>query len=302
MSCRSKINFMPEIVGFLFMLVSVSGCIGEDLSKCSKGISLKIGLSEDTPDGADALKDISLYVFDDNDLLVDILPIGTSGRVVLDYADIPNFHCIALGNIQDGTLAVTSLKSGDPYSEGYVSLQQASGPATRAADNYSSPSDLFHGELKLENNTTDPLQEEPVITLSRKVASMNITVRGLRALPGTTDGNYSIVIHETASRMDFSGRFDGPSAAYSPAVSINGKGELAVSTFQLFPTIDNKGIAIDIYRNGALLRSVTNAGDNRPIVPVPGKTLNVLVDFEGSANIDLVITGWGKTHVWKEFG
>ena len=35
------------------------------------------------------------------------------------------------------------------------------------------------------------------------VASMNITVRGLELLSGSGGGDYSLVVHETASRVDF---------------------------------------------------------------------------------------------------
>ena len=47
--------------------------------------------------------------------------------------------------------------------------------------------------------------EEQELSVSRMVASMNITIRGLELLGESNRGVYSLVVHETASRLDFEG-------------------------------------------------------------------------------------------------
>ena len=77
--------------------------------------------------------------------------------------------------------------------------------------------------------------------------------------------------------------------------------DYVVSAFLLFPVPDGNGLTIDIYHNNSLLKSLKTDGGGNPIVPVVGKTLNLLLDFEGSANVEIAITGWGETYVWKEY-
>lgn len=300
MMCHSKFRLMSKVV-FVLTLAGLSGCIGDDLSNCFQGVPVRISLHEDVPEGTEAIKDITLYVFDEKDLLLDIFPANISETVILNYQGNPNLHCIALGNIQDGSVTVTPLSEKDPLEKGFVSLKTATRPATRAADIYPSPSDLFFGELNLDNNQASNRADEKEFSVSRMTASMNITVRGLQLLTGDTRGNYTVTVHETASRMNFKGQYSGNPASYEPQGNMNAKNEFVAPTFRLFPTLEG-GLTIDIYHNGQLLRSVTTTSDNQPIIPVVGKTLNVLLDFERTTNIEITITPWGVTQIWKDFG
>lgn len=291
-------RFIPGILYFMFTLLLLSGCIAENTDDCFKGIPLKVSLPADIPQGT--IKDMSLYVFDDKDLLLDILPVNTTEPVTLNYPGIPAFHCVAMCNTQDGTMLVSPLKTGDPYSDGFISLKPSA--STRAEQSiFSSPGDLFYGELKVENNTTPNHAEGQIIDVSRMTASMNITLRGLQKLTGTDDVNYSLVVHETSSRMDFSGNYGGPPASYSPAVNPAANKDFEVLMFRLFPTTTGNGLTIDIYHNRSLLRSITTDGSGNPIVPVVGKTTNLLLNFEGSVDVKIEVTGWGETVVWKEY-
>ena len=91
-----KFRFMPGILCSMFTLLLLSGCIAENNDDCFKGVPLKVKL----PAGIsqEAIKDMSLYVFDDKDLLLDILPTNSKEPVILNYPGIPSLHCIALCN------------------------------------------------------------------------------------------------------------------------------------------------------------------------------------------------------------
>ena len=171
-----KFRFMPGILSLIFTAVLLSGCIAENTDDCFKGVSLQVKLPADV--SGETMKDINLYVFDDKDLLLDILPISSSEFVVLDYPGIPVLHCITWCNTGDGAVSASSLKKGDPLSAGFISLKPSA--ATRAQMSlFNPPADLFYGELILENTSTSNHMEEQELSVSRMVASMNITIRGL---------------------------------------------------------------------------------------------------------------------------
>lgn len=294
-----KFRFMPGILYSMFILLLLSGCIAENNDDCFKGVPLKVklpaGISQET------IKDMNLYVFDDKDLLLDILPISSKEPVMLNYPGIPSLHCVAWCNIQNGTMSVSSLKKGDPLSGGFISLKP-SVPTRTEKSTFISPADLFYGELKIENTSTSARIEEQALTVSRMVASMNITVRGLELLSGSNDGDYSLVVHETASRVDFEGRYGGDPASYQLSSRFEVGKDYKIPVFNLFPTMEeNKGVTIDIYRNGDLLRSLNMDSSHQPIIPVVGQTLNVLLDFKLSVSVEVELTKWGIETVWKEY-
>lgn len=294
-----KFRFIPGILYSMFTLLLLSGCIAENTDDCFKGVPLKVklpaGISHET------IKDINFYVFDDKDLLLDILPINGKEPVMLNYPGIPSLHCVALCNTQDGTILVSPLKKGDPLSGGFISLKP-SVPARAGKSTFISPADLFYGELNIENTSTAVRIEEQVLPVSRMVASMNITVRGLELLSGNNDGNYSLVVHETASRVDFEGSYGGDPASYQFSSRFEVGKDYKIPPFNLFPALgENKGVTIDIYRNGELLRSLNTDSNHQPVIPVVGQTLNVLLNFKLSVSVEVELTEWGVETVWKEY-
>ena len=132
-------------------------------------------------------------------------------------------------------------------------------------------------------------------------ASMNVTIRGLQGLSGSSGGDYSLVVRETTGSIDFGGIYGGDRASYSVRGSMNGRKEYVVPSFRLFPVFEGEGLIIDIYRDGSLLRSVTLEDDGSPIVPEVGTTLNVLLNFEGHVSVSVAVTKWNVVHIWKEY-
>ena len=298
MTGDKQFRFSPGILSLMFTLLLLSGCIAENNDDCYNGVPVKISLPVDTP--SEAIKDMNLYVFDDKDLLLDILTVSGSEPVMLNYPGIPTLHCVAWCNTQDGTMLVSPLSVGDSRSNGFISLKP-SAPTRAEQSIYTSPTDLFYGELTIDNTSTSNQIEQQEISVSRLVASMNITLRGLELLSGNKDGNYSIVVYETASRVDFVGQYGGPPASYAFAAGAEAGEDLTLSTFNLFPTINGSGLIIDIYQNNSLLRQITVDGNNRPMIPIVGQTLNVLVNFKLDVDVQIEFTGWGEQYIWKEY-
>lgn len=293
-----KIRLIPEISYIIFTLLLFSGCGADKEDDGFKGIPLKVKLPANV--SAEAIKDLSLYVFDDKELLLDILPIRNTESILLNYPDVPNLHCIAWCNIQDGTMSVSPLKKGDSLSDGFISLKPSL--STRAETSFfTSPTDLFYGEFNVDNTSTSGRIEEQNLTVKRMVASMNITVRGLEELSGSNNGNYSLVVRETASIIDFEGHYGGNLASYAFASGFEPGKDYVIPPFNLFPTIDGGGVNIDIYHNGDLLRSVSTDSSRDPIIPIVNKTLNVLLNFKLDVSVEIAVTGWGEEYIWKEY-
>lgn len=288
---------MPDILSLMFILTLLSGCIAEDTDDCPTGIPLRVSLPADVP--PEAINDMSLYVFDDKDLLIDIRPMNMTEPLLLYYPDIPFLHCVALCNTADGTMLLSPLKKGDSCSDGFISLKPFDLTSADAKSIFTSPADLLYGELEIENKMTSYHPEEQDMEFSRRSASMNITLRGLQRLTGAEDIDYSLVISETASRMNFNGEYGGSPAAYSPPVNIAGDGEFTVPMFRLFPTVGGDGLTIDIYHRKALIKSVNVDLYGNPIIPVVGKTMNLLLNFNASIDVEIQVTEWGEEVVWK---
>lgn len=298
MTSDYKSRFVPGISFFILTLLLLSGCASDKEDDSFKGIPLKVKLPANV--STEAIKDMSLYVFDDKDLLLDILPIKNTESILLNYPGVPNLHCIAWCNIQDGTMSVSPLKKGDPLSDGFISLKPSS-PTRAEMSIFTSPTDLFYGEFNVDNTSTSGRIEEQNLTVKRMVASMNITVRGLEVLSGSNDGNYSLVVRETASSIDFEGHYGGNLASYAFASGFEPGKDYVIPPFNLFPTIDGGGVTIDIYHNGDLLRSVSTDSSREPIIPIVNKTLNVLLNFKLDVSVEIAVTGWGEEYIWKEY-
>lgn len=294
-----KSRFMPGILSLMFTLLLLSGCIAENTDDCSLGTPLKVSLPAGVP--SETVKDMTLYVFDDQDMLLDMQPMNLEESFMLDYPDIPAFHCVVLCNVRDSTLLVTPLKKGEPCSDGSVSLKPFVPTKAEEKNLFTSPEDWLYGEITIENKRDVNHPAEQHLEVSRGGASMIITLRGLQRLTGTEDTDYSLIVGETCSRMDFYGKYGGPPASYSPPVNLADNRDFLVSLFQLFPTAENKGLTIDIYHHNVLLKSITADGSGKPIIPVRGKTMNLLLDFEGVIDVEIQVTGWGEAHIWKEW-
>lgn len=300
MEFNSKYRIITCQLFLLLMLLLLSGCIYDDLSKCFRGrvLSLNVTLPGDIP--GSALQNISLYVFDENDLLLDILAVDVSEPVELNYPGVTGLHCVAWCNVGGGEVTMSPLEKGDTFSQGMVSLKRLT-DVRSGGTLYRSPSDLFSGRLKLAVGASSGGEGSYRLYVGRMVASMNVTIRGLQGLSGSSGGDYSLVVRETTGSIDFGGIYGGDRASYSVRGSMNGRKEYVVPSFRLFPVFEGEGLIIDIYRDGSLLRSVTLEDDGSPIVPEVGTTLNVLLNFEGHVSVSVAVTKWNVVHIWKEY-
>lgn len=278
----------------LWLLLQLSGCCKNEEPVSGKALKFTIG-GEGQPQ-ADIIREIEIFVYDAKERLIGHTSSQIDGTIVLDYPDIPTLYCVAWGNSKDDALETGPVKTGDLVENGYLALKAL--PITRTETQYyHTPPNLFRGTVKIDNNTTSDNTQEVRMFLQQTVAPVYITIRGLQEATGTDKGIYTITVSGAASRIDFRGSYGGTPAVHQLTGTFNAEKEYIIPTFYIFPTpAEGEGLTIDILHDGKLLKSVTQTNDEKPIIPVAGKPLELRISFTFSG-VDVNPPGWNSTDI-----
>lgn len=288
----------PWRLQYLLLLLSVFLLLATACCKKEEPISgriLKFCFDSTSPVDPDVIREIEVFVFDDQERLIGRASTQLDGTVTLDYPQTPILHCIAWGNSKDSSLELSPLKPGDSLEKGYLALKPLS--STRTEGTFSSPPpDLFRGAILIDNNTTASDQLITDMVILPTTASIHITISGLQETIGTETGKYAIVVSEPPARIDFAGKYSDK-AVHHLTGSFNTKKEYIIPPFHLFPTAAGEGIKIDILHDGKLLNSITQTSDGSLILPKAGKELSLLIEFDSSGGVEVRPPGWNPTHI-----
>ena len=274
------------------LLLTTACCKKEELIT---GKRLKFSFDSSLDPPSDAIREIEVFVFDEQKRLIGRVSTQIDGTVVLDYPQTSVLHCVAWGNSKDSSLEPPLLQPGDPLEKGYLTLKPFS--PTRAETTFSNtPPDLFRGATQIDNNTTAGDQQPIQMVMQQTTASIHITIDGLPETTGTEAGDYTVAVSEAADRIDFAGGYSGK-VVHRLAGSFNAGKEYIIPPFRLFPPAAGKGIRIDISHEGKLLKSITQISDGQPLLLVPGKDLTLLIEFTPSGGVEVRPSGWTPSHV-----
>lgn len=261
---------------------------------------LKFSFGSTSQPDVDAIREIEVFVFDDQERLIGHTSTHVDGTVVLDYPQTPMLHCVVWGNSKDSCLELSTLQLGDSLKKGYLALTPLL--PTRAEEACSNtPPDLFWGDIKIDNRTTPADQQPAQVALLPTTASIHITIDGLPEATGTESGDYAIEVTGQASRIDFTNNYGGETLHHLTG-SFNAKKEYIIPPFHLFPTATGKGIKVDILHDGKLLKSFTQASDGKPLLPEAGKEMTLLIKFALSGGIEIEVKppAWNSTDIEVE--
>lgn len=276
------------------LLLMVAGCMKEGLPGTRK---LELSFHSALPAGSDAIREIEVFVLDDQQQLISRAT-GTIGETLsFDCPQTPTLHCIAWGNSNDNSLELPTLQPGDPLDKACLALTPLS--SAKAGTQYlNTPPNLFRGATETDNNT---LTARRVFNMKMQptTASIHITISGLPETTGTETGDYVLVVDGPAARIDFSGNYSGK-AVHRLTGSFNTQKEYIIPPFRLFPTATGKGIRIDIGYNGELLKSITQTSDGQPILPKEGKELSLLIKFT-PGGVEVKRSGGNSTDIEKVY-
>ena len=272
------------------LFLTVAGCWRDSLPGKRE---MKFNFHSTSLAGNDAIHEIELFVFDDQQRLISRTT-GTPGETIsLDCPSSQPLHCIAWGNSNDKSLRLPTLQPGDLLDGAYLALTPRS-PAKDGTQDLNTPPDLFRGAIETDNKTTArgvPFNME----MRPTTASIDITISGLPETIGTETGDYAIIVNESAARIDFSGNYSGK-AVHRLTGSFNTQKEYIIPPFRLFPPATGKGIRIDVNHNGKLLKSITQTSDGQPFLPKAGKELSLLIKFTPDG-VEVRLAGWSPTDV-----
>lgn len=279
----------------LAVLIAGAGCTKESATDCNVKYSLAVrAYAANGSDISGEVRDVVLYVFDADGLFTESFETTTGTQVELSTPKGDAITVVAWANASGSNDVFPILTKGQHR---IVDCSVGFDPSTRAdATVYDSPGDLFNGTVSI---TRSESAADKVIPMHRRTGSMNITVRKLRELIQSTDDDFSLVVHKTHSRIGFDGSLSGEkNASYKPAGTLDAQGVYSTGVFNLLPSAE--GVTIDVYHGAELLRSVTTYG-GQPIAIAAAVTTNVLIDFGGNLDVQVSITPWSITDMWKDF-
>lgn len=294
---HSKFRNSPRLlVSVLFTVFVVTGCIKEDLTGCYEPkltLQVKAFDADGKEVGSETVKDITLYIFDENKRFIDSRQASLWESLILDYPDHDALTVVAWGNCRQEHQSMPALQKGDRLETAFVSLIQ-----TRKASlipEAGSPDDLFHGTVNITTNDASGKQ----LDLRRKTSGVVITTRYLREYVGTGEGEFCYSLRKSSDKLDFYGKPNGMDISYCPDATFNGTGDFVSSIFNILPT--DADIKIDIFHQDVLQTTIVSDNQGRPLRAVEGRLLNVFINFKGSVSVSVSVTPWGEKEIWKEF-
>lgn len=279
------------------LLVSVTSCIKEDLSECEKVYTFTVkafDASGSELSSAD-VKDVRLFIFNGNYYFVESIDAQVGESVTVNAPDGGDIHVVCWGNLGCGLQQCSQLVPGEHKDNCRVDLL----PDARALSYSISPGDLFRGEITVTRQEQNGQTSLPIY---RETGSMAITVRNLQEFVGSTDEDFSIVVGETYSTIDFYGNHTNNKVAYRPTGSFvlnDHSNEYKVAAFNMIP--EETGLYIDVYHGGQKIVTVSQDNSGTPILVEKGKQTNILIELRTSVSVNMMLADWGKEYLWKEF-
>lgn len=298
---------MSNTIKYCFLLVAtllftglLSSCLSEDFGDCPRPFQVTIkAFDADNIDITESgsVEQVILFVFNENDQIFKTYTV-TANEVMqrkpidihMEYPGHQSLKLVAWANLDDKVdySQITNVKQ---LTDLYVKLKSQS--ATLATATIAqSPGDLFFGaiDVPVEFGGID-MGKSHELPIYRKTASVIITARNFPATENPSD--YSFVLRESRDTYDYNGELTGEMVNYKPATSVNSAGHLATPIFITFPTVGGQSYVLDIYKNGELKYTFTQGSDGTPFVPVIGKLLNIIIDFNVDISVNVVVTPWG---------
>lgn len=303
-------------LALLLVSAVLTGCIKEKGSDyCPTAAHYLIVRSFDADNkeitGTGAVREVVLYVFDNNGAYTGKIIGAENAHIPLDYPEGSQLTLVGWANSQNGKQIMPQLAQGTPIDQALVTLtenssQPAAVPAGSKASpqigsSSASPDDLFWGTGVVSLNSLEGQTEVGhELNIKRKVASISVVIKGLQEWAGTSDTDFSIVINGTRKSIDFRGNKVGNPTLYLHQLLKNENGLFVTGIFNTFPSADTR-ITIDVYKGSEKIYTVTTDGENKPFVLDEGRLLNVFIDFTRNAAVTFTVTEWGKVDINQDF-
>jgi len=292
----------------MVMALVEMGCIKEYESDCNTSILLKFKAiinvnGEEVEVGKEEVKELVLYVFNANDEFLESHLVEIESTIALSYPNHKELHLVCWGNSASDQQIMPELKVGDKLDESLIAVITNNTKVTQAIVE-THPDNLFHShkEIIIEDIKGSTVE----MVLYHKVASVNITAKGLATHFTKVDEDYSYIFRSGKKHVSFNGDTKGDDVHHSQIAELkNGVHESGI--FNILPSTDeNNSVEVDIYKGSELISTISKDGNGQPFKAEEGRLLNIHADFsggggaDGTISVSIAITYWGEKKIWKE--
>ena len=319
---------MNKIVRYNALLATAlllfAGCLRDSFDDCPR--PLRVAVRAFCADDRDIttqgyVEQVVLFVFDHNEEFVDAFELCidhvTNRRYVtleFEYGNVPKFLIFDAWANVCYLVSFTQPNDVNSREDKVLRLNRAEIRAaveTRRADREAvlSPGDLFFGSLekvRIDFGGAEMGIREYIVDVFRKTTQIHIITRGLREFNNNRVGDYRYEVHGGVDAINHMGAFAGDFVKKVPDAYFNAIGQFVTSMafrkliLQYDSSTQNEDIAVDIFFNNELLHAVDRDSDGNPFIAELGRTLNIVIDLESDAvlNIRTIVTPWDV--VWQE--
>lgn len=297
---RNLLMVMAVALGF-------TGCIKEGPTVCPTEISLYISIKANA-DGAVQIPDkATIFLFDQQRVSlerieVDAETIASGEPVRIPFKAEGKPWVVVWANLSNNEV-ITPIEPG-------ITLDQMTVGLGKDADGYDlQPDDLFYGIKQLTGKTVE------VIDIAPKTAKINLTVKGLPW--GVVAEDYYFTVESHYGKYDFTGLPHKDMSTHLLKGQFTDSHDLVTPlSYNLihYPVPDLRYIMMDTATVNLWKKTTGAAGDDllatvnkdmngQPLMPQPGKTMNILIHFTDTGNIEVsvVITDWNEIYQWNEW-
>ena len=275
------------------------GCTKEDLSQCPtfshEFIVRAYDIDGNNISQSDDVKEITVYVFDEQDNFLALHQAEIERNIKLSYPDNGKLYIVVLGNSANDKQKVPILNIGDKLETAHILLIM-NAQVKLMSQIANSPDDLFKGRKEVVKCKSNTPQE---IAIHRKVGSVVITTKGIKEYANTTSDDFHYVLRSGKSRINFMGQTLGDDVHHKPKSKFN-NGLFESSIFNILPPTDSN-IMVDIYNGASLVATIEKDANGNPLIVNKGELLNIYANFIGDIDVSIEVTPWGEKTIWKEF-
>lgn len=322
------------IAALIMMVLTMNSCDTSEIAYCYEGLRLRVVVVV-TPDPETddvrserlepgEMEDMTLYVFDEKEVLLDIRPTEVDKVELLYYPGAAKLNVAFTANLDSRVVDVTQ------FIPGTTKLQDVEIALKKAGnylgyEYYEHPSDIFFGKIEVENVDHEGIIELPA---RRKVAAVMVRVSGLKEhidAPEAEDDDFRVVLSTQYNKLNFLGEPGKPQGAgnYPVPYKLEGLSRTVFGKeYHEFPgqtspdktdyirtisTDEGSPVSVAIYYKDQLVSGtpVTLDQQGQPIL-VRNDILNViLIEFsKGGGPVDVTIKDarWnGVVYIEKDF-
>lgn len=317
------------IAAALVLASTLTSCIHDDLTDCFEGIYIRVvpvAQSNSDPNwmGESTFDDIMLYVFDENQVLLEARPTEVLKTEHLFYPRTQKLYVASAANVGDKVRLTEMVPGRTTLSQVEVALKEA--------DRYldyncaANPPDLFSGQIELANTDTKGITDLPI---HRRVAAVMVRVRGLKEYlraPDSSDDDFAVVFGAQYRTLNLNGEPAGHTRAAGYPVPYKETGGFRIAPvddreyyeaprqvsgdktdfFRVFSSDEGTPVSVSIYYKDQLVAGTTfTRASDGSLLQVKNDLLNVIEIILGKSSLVIRVkeASWNSVvEVEKDFG